>query len=108
MTVEVKEFKAETYLTDNQTQAYYWEEALSQGNSDDIRNAISVIAKARGVSRLAEEIGMTKQGLYKAFGKNGDPKLSTLVKISNVLGMKLTVEPANENYDEEACSRFKA
>ena len=108
MTVELKNFKAENYLKDSQTQAYFWEEALGQGNSDEIRNAISVIAKARGVAKLAEEIGMTKQGLYKAFGENGDPKLSTLIKISNVLGMKLTVEPANENYNEALNSLSQA
>lgn len=98
MTVKLTEFKPEEYLTDAETQAYYLEEALSSGDIDDIREALGTIAKARGVETLATEIGMTKQGLYKAFGKGGDPKLSTITKVAEVLGVRLTlVSAANQN-----------
>lgn len=52
----------------------HFEEDLGDGHL--IRAALSDIARARNMSQLAREIGMTRDGLYKALSENGNPALS--------------------------------
>lgn len=56
--------------------------------------ALGDIARARGVMGLARETGLTREGLYKALSKNGNPSLGTVLKVIKALGMKLTPQVA--------------
>ena len=69
-------------------------DAFATGDPTYIVNAIGIVARARNVSELAREAGMTRAGLYKAFGAEGDPKFSTVLGVLNALGVKLSVADA--------------
>ena len=56
--------------------------------------ALGDIARARGMMGLAKKTGLTREGLYKALSKNGNPSLGTVLKVINALGMKLALEVA--------------
>ena len=43
------------------------------------------------MSRLAREIGMSREGLYKALSENGNPTFATVVRITRALGMQLRI-----------------
>jgi probable addiction module antidote protein len=58
-----------------------------------IAAAIGDIARARGMSDLARETGVTRNTLYKAFGEGGNPTLTTLASVMKALGYKLSVSP---------------
>jgi probable addiction module antidote protein len=49
--------------------------------------------RARGMMKLAKKTGLTREGLYKALSKNGNPNLGTILKVLQALGLKLTVSP---------------
>lgn len=66
-----------------------FEEDLDDGRL--IRAALSDIARSRNMSQLAREIGMTREGLYKALSGNGNPDFNTMMKIIRALGMRLRV-----------------
>ncbi|MCY3710864.1 MAG: putative addiction module antidote protein [Caldilineaceae bacterium] len=66
-----------------------FEEDLGDGRL--IRAALSDIARARNMSQLAREVGMTREGLYKALSENGNPNFNTMMKIIRALGMRLRV-----------------
>ena len=66
-----------------------FEEDLGDGRL--ICAALSDIARARDMSQLAREIGMTREGLYKALSENGGPSFGTVLKMIRVLGMRLGV-----------------
>ena len=66
-----------------------FEEDLGDGRL--IRAALSDIARARNMSQLAREVGMTREGLYKALSENGNPNFTTMMKIIHALGMRLRV-----------------
>ena len=59
-----------------------------------ILTALNNIARAKGISRLAENAGMTRQGLYKALSSEGNPSFATVVKITKALGVELRVHVA--------------
>ena len=65
------------------------------GDGSLIRAALNDIARAGNFSALARDTGMTREGLYKALSKDGNPSFSTIAKITRALGMRLnfTVAP---------------
>ena len=65
------------------------EEDLGDGRL--IRAALSDVAHAGNMSQLAREVGMTREGLYKALSENGNPNFNTMMKIIHALGMRLRV-----------------
>lgn len=56
--------------------------------------ALGDIARAQGMMGLAKKTGLTREGLYKALSKDGNPSLGTVLKVINALGMKLTPQVA--------------
>lgn len=64
---------------------------LDEGDGRLIRLALDDIARAKGLTKVAKEVGMTRQGLRKALSENGNPEMTTFINIIKVLGMRLTV-----------------
>ena len=61
------------------------------GDGSLIRAALNDIARAQNMSRLAREIGMSREGLYKALSENGNPTFATVMRITRALGMQLRI-----------------
>ena len=61
------------------------------GDGSLIRAALNDIARAQNMSRLAREIGMTREGLYKALSEQGNPSFATVMRIARALGMQLRI-----------------
>ena len=61
------------------------------GDGSLIRAALNDIARAGNFSALARDAGMTREGLYKALSKDGNPSFATVAKITRALGMRLHV-----------------
>ena len=57
-------------------------------------HALGVGARARGMTGIAKEAGVTREALYKALSGDGDPKLTTLLGVLRALDMKITTKPA--------------
>lgn len=62
--------------------------AWEDGDSAAFTHALSVIAKAQGMTSTAEHAGLTRQALYKALSEQGNPSLSSLLGIMKALGLK--------------------
>ena len=86
-------FDAAEYLDDPQSQAEVLADAFESGNAAYIANALGVVARARGMSAVAKEAGVTREALYRALSESGDPKLSTLLGVAKALGVKLSAKP---------------
>ena len=84
-------FDAAAYLQDTDSQIELLTDAFATGEQAYIANAIGIVARARGMTEIAKQTGVTREGLYKAFSPNGDPQLSTLLGAIKALGLKLTV-----------------
>jgi len=90
-------FDVADYLGTWQAQAEYITAAYETGDPDFIRDAYNIIARARGMARIADETGLSRESLYKALGEKGNPEFGTVMKINRALGITLTahaVKPA--------------
>ncbi len=54
-------------------------------------DAVGDIARARGMMQLAKGTGITREGLYKALGEQGNPSFATVVKVMHALGLQFNV-----------------
>jgi probable addiction module antidote protein len=88
---ETLPFDAADYLDDAESQVELLTDAFATGDRAYIANAIGTVARARGMTEIAKQTGVTREGLYKAFSPSGDPQLSTLLGAVKALGLKLTV-----------------
>lgn len=89
MTIETVPFDAAEYLTTAEAQAELISDALESGNANYVAHALGVVARAQGMSELAEKAGLSREMLDDALKQPGDPKLSTLMGVAKALGIRL-------------------
>ena len=94
MTLETKPFDPAEYLDTPESQAALLADAVEAGDAGYIAAALGTIARARGMSSVAREAGVSREALYKALRADGDPKLTTLIGVAKALGLKLSLVPA--------------
>ncbi len=83
-------FDAARYMTDPEDQQELLDDAFASGSASYIANALGVIARARGMTDVAREAGVTREALYKSLSEEGDPRLTTLLGVARALGVTLT------------------
>ncbi|MBU1222707.1 MAG: putative addiction module antidote protein [Gammaproteobacteria bacterium] len=59
-----------------------------------IARALGDIARAKGMSQVARDAGLSRESLYKALSENGNPSFSTVLKVARALGVRLHAEAA--------------
>lgn len=86
---------AEHLKTDQDIQAYL-EAILEEGGDDPayIVHALGIIARAKNMSQLARDSGISREGLYKALSEEGNPTFATVAKIAKALGLQIKFETA--------------
>lgn len=94
MAIETTPFDAAEYLDTPEAQAAFLDEAFREGDTAAIAQALGIIARARGMTSVAKDAGVTREALYKALSPEGDPKLSTLLGVTSALGFRIAVEAA--------------
>ena len=59
------------------------------GDSAVLLSALRIIARVKGISAMAEQVGMTRQGLQKALSARGNPRLDNINAIMRAMGYQL-------------------
>jgi probable addiction module antidote protein len=79
------------YLKTDEDMALYLDACLEEDAGDGVvvRAALNDVARARGMSQLARDTGISREGLYKALSPSGNPEFSTVLKVIKALGLKL-------------------
>jgi probable addiction module antidote protein len=74
----------------------FLEGAFEDGDPAFITHALGIVARAKGMTKLAEETGLSRQALYKALSAEGHPEFGTVLKVASALGFRLTPERVSE------------
>ena len=59
-----------------------------------IARALGDIARAKGMSLVAKEAGLSRESLYRALSEGGNPSFATVLKVARALGVRLHAQPA--------------
>ena len=93
MTETFTKWEVTSHLRTQEDARLYLEACAEEdpGDGSLIRAALNDIARAGNMSRLAREIGMSREGLYKALSEDGNPTFATVMRITRALRMKLRI-----------------
>jgi probable addiction module antidote protein len=69
------------------------EVALAEKDTGFLFETIGALARAEGMSQIAKELGVTREGLYKSLSPNGHPSFETVLNLLDLLGLQLRVYP---------------
>lgn len=94
MALEISKWDVTEYLDSEEAIVAYIEAAFEDGDPELIKRALGDAARARGMTSIARDAGVTREALYKALSDKGDPKLSTLLGVMKALGVRLAAQPA--------------
>lgn len=73
----------DTYISD------IFEEYANDGDTASLLASLRVVAKVKGVSGIANTVGITRQGLQKALSSKGNPRLENINAIMRAMGYQL-------------------
>ncbi len=90
---DIAPFQASDYLDSEETIAAYINAVLEEDDPALLLAAISDVAKARGMARVAQDAGLGRESLYKALAPNAKPRYDTVLRLLHALGIKLTASP---------------
>ena len=93
--METSKFDIADYLDSNEMIAEYLNAVLEEGNDADIITAIGHIAKAVGMTKIAEETGMSRPSLYKVLSDGAKPQFQTIMKVLKAIGGQIRVTPVS-------------
>ncbi len=91
--METSKFDIADYLDNNEMIAEYLNEVLQEGDDSEVIIAIGNVAKAIGMTKIAEETGLSRPSLYKALSEGSKPQFSTIMKVLKAVGGQVRVSP---------------
>lgn len=89
MNKRLEDFDIANYLDSSEIIAEYISQVLEDGDMDEILSAIDDIARARGMTDIAKDTGLSRESLYKTFKSGSHPRFDTVLKVLNTFGIKL-------------------
>jgi probable addiction module antidote protein len=90
---ELPDFDMAEELKTQEDIANYLTLVLEENNVDEFAHALGVVARARGMTDVAEKSGLTREALYKALRPTSQPRFDTIFRVCNALGVRLVAQP---------------
>jgi probable addiction module antidote protein len=94
MALKTKRWDPAEHLGTDEAVVAYIDAALEDGDPAIIAAVLGDVARARGMSQVARETGLSRESLYKALSAEGNPEFSTVVRVMKALGLRLAATPA--------------
>jgi len=91
MTLQTKTFDIAEHLNTPEEIRDFLQEVVATGDESDFIHALNTAARAIGMTEVAKKAGVTRASLYKSLSENGNPKFSTINKVTKALGCKLAI-----------------
>ncbi|MFC0225688.1 addiction module antidote protein [Serratia aquatilis] len=91
MTEQFSQWDPAEYLKTEEDMAEYLNACIDEAGDDPafIAKALGNIAKARGMTQVAKDAGVSRESLYRALSGNGNPEFGTILKVVRALGLRL-------------------
>jgi probable addiction module antidote protein len=88
-------------LTTPEAVTYFVNDALETADAGYISHAIGVAARAKGMTKLANETGLAREALYRSFSEEGNPSLKSTLAVLKSLGFQLSIRPIRQSATAE-------
>jgi len=96
MSMKLRQFDPSRHLDSEEAIAMYLEDIIEE-DPDMLVIALGDVARARGMTELAEKTGLARESLYQALSENGNPTYSTIRKVLDAFGVRLSIKPQHSS-----------
>jgi probable addiction module antidote protein len=93
MPLETVPWDVTEHLDSEEAIAAYLDAVFEDGDPKLIAAAIGDVARARGMTEIAEKTGLSRESLYRALSRDGNPEMATVLRVMRALGMRVSVSP---------------
>ncbi len=80
-------------LVDDEEMAVFMADAFETGDAGYIAHALGIVARAKGMTQIARDTGLSREQLYRSFSEEGNPTLKTTLAVMKAMGIDLTARP---------------
>lgn len=91
--IKMRPFDMANYLGTEEEIVEYLRQALEDNDPAELAAALGDIARARGMTQLARDTGLSRESLYKSLSGERAPSSETLFKVIQAMGFRLTIVP---------------
>ncbi|MDL2317026.1 putative addiction module antidote protein [Desulfovibrio sp. OttesenSCG-928-A18] len=88
-TIKISEYDTAEFLDNEEVIAEYLAAAMEDENPDVFIAALATVARARGMTQLAKDSGLSRESLYKTLSPGAKPRFETIMKITKALGVPM-------------------
>lgn len=88
----ITRFDAAQYLNTEEDRLAYLQAVIEENDPQALIQALSTLARAKGMANIASKAGVTRESLYKSLSYNSKPRFETIVKVIDALGYQLNIE----------------
>ena len=92
MKLKTTKWDAAKHLDSEEAIAIFMAEAFKANDAAYLAHALGVVARAKGMTQIAEKTGLSREQLYRSFSKNGNPTLKTTFAVMKALGIEWTAK----------------
>lgn len=97
MTLKTTPFDGAEHLTSPEAIAAYLNDAIANGDADDLIAALGTAARVKGMSEIARSTGLGRESLYKALSGSSNPAFATINRVITSLGLRMAVTPSRRS-----------
>jgi probable addiction module antidote protein len=90
---DLPRFDAAEHLKDEADIAEYLTIVLEENDASALADALGTVARARGMTVVAEGAGIAREALYKALRPGAQPRFETIQRVCAALGVRLIAVP---------------
>ncbi|QDH18106.1 addiction module antidote protein [Swingsia samuiensis] len=92
MTEKLTNYDPASALVDDEEIAAFMADAFETADAAYIAKALGVVARAKGMSEIARQTGLSREQLYRSFSERGNPTLKTTLAVMRALGVDITAK----------------
>ncbi len=92
---KITPFDVSDYLDSKEMIAEYLSVAMEDPDPDHFLQAVAAVARARGMTQLAKDAGVSRESLYKTLAPGAKPRYETVFKLMHALGVQFKVQTAH-------------
>lgn len=83
-------------LVDEEEINFFIADAFETGDAAYIAQALGIVARAKGMTKIAAETGLSREQLYRSFSEQGNPTLKNTLAVMRALGLVIALQPSTE------------
>lgn len=95
-TIKIRPFDMANHLGSEEEITEYLQQVLEENDPAELAGALGDIARARGMTQLARDTGLSRESLYKSLSGERAPSSETLFKVIHAMGFKLSLAPMTQ------------